>query len=72
LPRTGYTAKDILAVHRLRWQIELAFNRLKSLLNIDRLPTWTEPAGHRPRIGVMFVFAQVSSMKTRRFGSTLV
>jgi len=42
LPKTAYTAKDILAVYRLRWQIELAFKRLKSLLHIDRLPTRTE------------------------------
>jgi IS4 transposase len=42
LPRHGYTAKDILVVYRLRWQIELAFKRLKSLLHIDRLPTRTE------------------------------
>jgi Transposase DDE domain len=42
LPRKGYTAKDVLAVYRLRWQIELAFKRLKSLLHIDRLPTRTE------------------------------
>ena len=26
------------ALYRLRWQIELAFKRLKSLLRIDRLP----------------------------------
>jgi hypothetical protein len=44
LPKRGYTAKDILAVYRLRWQIELAFKRLKSLLHIDRLPTRTEPS----------------------------
>ena len=43
LPKSGYSAEDILAVYRLRWQIELAFKRLKSLLHIDRLPTWTEP-----------------------------
>jgi IS4 transposase len=42
LPKTGYTAKDILAVYRLRWQIELASKRLKSLLHIDKLPTRTE------------------------------
>ena len=29
-------------MYRLRWQIELAFKRLKSLLNIDRLPARTE------------------------------
>jgi Transposase DDE domain len=42
LPKNGYSAKAILAAYRLRWQIELAFKRLKSLLHIDRLPTWTE------------------------------
>jgi hypothetical protein len=42
LPKSGYTAKAILAAYRLRWQIELAFKRLKSLLHIDKLPTWTE------------------------------
>ncbi len=42
LPKNGYSGKAILAVYRLRWQIELAFKRLKSLLHIDRLPTWTE------------------------------
>ena len=42
LPKSGYGAQAILAVYRLRWQIELAFKRLKSLLHIDKLPTWTE------------------------------
>ena len=42
LPSQGYAAPAVLAVYRLRWQIELAFKRLKSLLHIDRLPTWTE------------------------------
>src|SRR4051794_2429224 len=42
LPKTGYSARAVLAAYRLRWQIELAFKRLKSLLHIDRLPTWTE------------------------------
>jgi hypothetical protein len=35
-------ADEICAVYRLRWQIELAFKRLKSLIHIDRLPTRTE------------------------------
>jgi hypothetical protein len=42
LPKSGYSAPAVLAAYRLRWQIELAFNRLKSLLHIDKLPTWTE------------------------------
>jgi hypothetical protein len=34
-------AVEVCAAYRLRWQIELAFKRLKSLLHIDRLPTST-------------------------------
>ena len=44
LPAEGYPAEEVLAVYRLRWQIELAFKRLKSLLRMDRIPTWTERA----------------------------
>jgi hypothetical protein len=35
-------AAEICAVYRLRWQIKLAFKRMKSLLHIDRLFTRTE------------------------------
>ena len=44
LPREGYPADEVLAAYRLRWQIELAFKRLKSLLGIDKLPTQTAQA----------------------------
>jgi hypothetical protein len=44
LPADAYPAVQILAAYRLRWQIELAFKRLKSLLHIDQLPTLTERA----------------------------
>jgi hypothetical protein len=46
LPTEGYPAEEVLAAYRLRWQIELAFKRLKSLLHIDLLPTHT-PAASR-------------------------
>ena len=32
------TAERVLEIYRLRWQIELAFKRLKSLGHLDRLP----------------------------------
>lgn len=35
LPATTDDAADILALYRLRWQIEWAFKRLKSLLYLD-------------------------------------
>ena len=44
LPTEGYPAGEVLMVYRLRWQIELAFKRLKSLLRMDRIPTQTERA----------------------------
>lgn len=44
LPAEGYPAEEILAAYRLRWQIELAFKRLKSLLHIDQMPTRTDEA----------------------------
>ena len=34
-------ADEICSAYRLRWQIELAFKRLKSLIHLDRLPTRT-------------------------------
>jgi hypothetical protein len=44
LPAGQYPADQIIAAYRLRWQIELAFKRLKSLLHIDALPTHTQAA----------------------------
>jgi hypothetical protein len=46
LPQAAFPADEILAVYRLRWQIELAFKRLKSLLHLDKLRTRTD-AGTR-------------------------
>ena len=44
LPTVGYPPDEIMSAYRLRWQIELAFKRLKSLLHIDRMPTLSERA----------------------------
>ena len=38
LPSQRYPAADILALYRLRWRIELAFKRLKSLVGPKRPP----------------------------------
>ena len=39
------SAEKILACYRLRWQIELVFKRMKSLLQLGNIPTKTEEAG---------------------------
>jgi hypothetical protein len=36
-------AVSALALYRVRWQIELAFKRLKSLLHLDALPSRQGP-----------------------------
>ena len=41
LPAESDPAQEVLAVYRLRWQIELAFKRLKSLLHLGKLRTKT-------------------------------
>ena len=33
-----FPTADVLEFYRLRWQIELVFKRLKSLLHLDQLP----------------------------------
>ena len=38
LPADAFPACDILAIYRFRWQIELAFKRMKSLAGLDELP----------------------------------
>lgn len=38
LPRREYSAERIAKLYQLRWQVELAFKRLKSIVRIDRLP----------------------------------
>ena len=37
------TATQVLRLYRLRWQVELAFKRLKSLLHLDTLPSRDGP-----------------------------
>ena len=38
LVRADHDAGRIAALYRLRWQVEIAFKRLKSIIRIDRLP----------------------------------
>ena len=61
-----YPAEQVLAAYRLRWQIELAFKRLKSLLHIDRLPTHT-PAASRSWLLAHLILALVCDDISQEF-----
>lgn len=43
LPTNLFSATDVLALYRFRWQIELAFKRFKSLLGLGNLPARGRP-----------------------------
>jgi IS4 transposase len=43
LPAAKASAGQILELYRLRWQVELLFKRLKSLLHLDTLPSRQGP-----------------------------
>jgi hypothetical protein len=66
LPADAYPAEDILAMYRLRWQIELAFKRLKSLLRIDRLPAKTD-RGARSWIYAHLIVALLTDAASQDF-----
>jgi hypothetical protein len=53
LPDTAWSASDILALYRLRWQIELVFKRLKSLLHFDHL------RAKDPRLAQVYLLSKV-------------
>jgi len=43
MPHAMLSAVHVLRLYRLRWQVELVFKRLKSLLHLDALPTRQGP-----------------------------
>jgi len=61
-----YPVDEIFAMYRLRWQIELAFKRLKSLLNIDRLPA-TSDKGARSWIYAHLIVALLTDAASQDF-----
>ena len=50
-----YTAEQVLEWYRLRWQIELAFKRLKSLAQLGHLPKYDDESSRAWLYGKLFV-----------------
>lgn len=53
LPAKVFAATDVLALYRLRWQIELAFKRMKSLADIDTLQA------KKPNLARAWIYARL-------------
>jgi hypothetical protein len=55
LPEEEYPAEAIMELYRLRWQIELTFKRLKSLLGFGQLPKRSDASARAWMHGKLFV-----------------
>jgi hypothetical protein len=53
LPADTFPASDVLAIYRFRWQIELAFKRMKSVAGLDEL------AAKKPALAQAWIYAKL-------------
>jgi hypothetical protein len=53
LPADVFPASDVLAIYRFRWQLELAFKRMKSLAGLDEL------AAKKPELAQAWIYARL-------------
>ena len=53
LPGTAFPTTDVLALYRFRWQLELAFKRMKSLAHLDEL------AAKKPELAQAWIYARL-------------
>ena len=53
LPASVFPATDVLALYRFRWQLELAFKRMKSLAGLDEL------TAKKPELAQAWIYAKL-------------
>ena len=53
LPTDVFSTADVLALYRFRWQLELAFKRMKSLARLDEL------AAKKPELARAWIYARL-------------
>jgi hypothetical protein len=64
LPSSEIVARDVLEIYRGRWQIELAFKRLKSLLELGALPKKDPPGAKSWIYGKLFAALLIEALIT--------
>lgn len=62
-------AAEVLAAYRLRWQVELAFKRLKSLLGLGRLPAKGEALARSWLLAHLIVALLIEDTSSQILGS---
>lgn len=67
LPEKDFTAKELFELYRMRWRIELAFKRLKSLIGL-RSPPAKDPALAKPWILAHLLITLLVEPLTDEFG----
>ena len=67
LPQDQFSPEAILKLYRMRWRIELAFKRLKSLIGL-RAPPAKDPRLVKPWILAHFLIALLTGPLTEEFG----
>jgi hypothetical protein len=69
LPKDRATARQVLECYRLRWQIELTFKRLKSIVRLGHVPKHDDQSSRAWLYGKLFV--ALLSQKLARVGSAI-
>lgn len=69
LPETDATAEQVLQAYRLRWQIELVFKRLKSILHFGHVPKYDDQSCRAWLYGKILV--ALLTQKLIRVGKTI-
>ena len=69
LPKDRATAEQVLECYRLRWQIELTFKRLKSIVQLGHVPKHDDQSSRAWLYGKLFV--ALLSQKLARVGSAI-
>ena len=69
LPREVVNSETVLECYRLRWQIELAFKRLKSIMQFGHVPKQSDQSGRAWLYAKLFV--ALLAEKLTRVGSTI-
>lgn len=69
LPKKDATTRQVLECYRLRWQIELTFKRLKSVVQLGHVPKLDDQSSRAWLYGKLFV--ALLSQKLARIGSAV-